>query len=151
MSSVENILSVTQSIQTKLEEAATERQKDIRSLVEKNAALEKENYHGRRTSKPQQLRWRSFRDKDQPDEVLVGDSILRDVSSDLLMDTQVVCKKGAKLSDIEETVRALPRGYDRITLIAGEEHPEGSGDEGADAIVRDFGGLIDCAERRRRK
>ncbi len=78
----------------------------------------------------------------------MGDSILRDVSSDLLMDTQVVCKKGAKLSDIEETVRALPRGYDRITLIAGEDYPEGSGDEGADAIIRAFGGLIDCAKEK---
>ena len=40
------------------------------------------------------LTWRTFRQSNQPSLLLIGNSVIRDVSSDMLVDTEVVCLPG---------------------------------------------------------
>ena len=48
--------------------------------------------------------WRTFRQPNQPSSLLIGSSLIRDVNSARLVDTEVVCLPGGKLAGIEKNV-----------------------------------------------
>ena len=48
------------------------------------------------------LTWKSFRRQNEPSSLLIGSSIIRDVSQDKLHDTNVVCKPGATIASIRK-------------------------------------------------
>ena len=73
--------------------------------------------------------------------MLVGSSIISDVSKDKLDDTDVICKPGGKIGDAKSAVEALDSGYDSITLVVG------GNDIPPMSVVDNYGGLIDVAKR----
>ena len=62
------------------------------------------------------LTWRTFRQPNQPSSLLIGSSLIRDVNSATLVDTEVVCLPGGKLAGIEKKISELSSGYDTIKV-----------------------------------
>ena len=74
------------------------------------------------TLKIQEQTWKTFRAANTTTKsLLIGSSIIRDVKEDQLIDTKVISKSGARISNLCEVVDNLPQGvqYDRAILVAG--------------------------------
>ena len=65
------------------------------------------------------LTWRTFRQPGQPSSLLIGSSLVRNVSQDKLVDTGGICLPGGKLADVKRKLEQQPSGFDTITVLAG--------------------------------
>ena len=65
------------------------------------------------------LTWRTFRQPSQPSSLLIDSSLVRNVSRDKLVDTDVICLPGGKLADVKRKLEQQPSGFDTITVQAG--------------------------------
>ena len=65
------------------------------------------------------LMWRTFRQPSQPSSLLIGSSLVRNVSRDKLVDTDVICLPGGNLADVKRKLEQQPSGFDTITVQAG--------------------------------
>ena len=91
------------------------------------------------------LTWRTFRQPNQPSSLLIGSSLIRDVDSDLLVDTEVVCLPGGKLTGIEKKISEMSSGYDSITVVAGGNDCDTSQSTPAPTVMDAFATVIDAA------
>ncbi len=148
---VEELLQVTKDINQKLENAEKQRKEDLGEVQGKNDALTGENTQLRqKTAKMSEqiadLTLRSYRQRDQPSTVAVGDNLLQDVSEDLLVDTTVRYRKDAQVADLAEDIRGLSRGYDNIAIITRANDCDRTDPPDAATIVQSYGQLIDHAK-----
>ena len=64
--------------------------------------------------------WKSFRSEEKERTLLVGSSLVRDMEQSHLVNTDVVCIPGGKISDVLKTVsQAETDKYARIALVVG--------------------------------
>ena len=92
------------------------------------------------------LTWRTFRQPNQPSSLLIGSSLIRDVNSATLVDTEVVCLPGGKLAGIEKKISELSSGYDTITVVAGGNDCDTSPSTPAPTVIDAFASVIDAAK-----
>ena len=92
------------------------------------------------------LTWRTFRQPNQPSSLLIDSSLIRDVSSATLVDTEVVCLPGGKLAGIEKKISELSSGYDTITVVAGGNDCDTSPSTPAPMVIDAFASVIDAAK-----
>ena len=92
------------------------------------------------------LTWRTFRQPNQPSSLLIGSSLIRDVNSATLVDTEVVCLPGGKLAGIEKKISELSSGYDTITVVAGGNDCDTSLSTPAPTVIDAFASVIDAAK-----
>ena len=92
------------------------------------------------------LTWRTFRQPNQPSSLLIGSSLIRDVDSDLLVDTEIVCLPGGKLAGIEKKINEMSSGYDSIALVAGGNDCDTSPSTPALMVIDAFDSVIDAAK-----
>ena len=90
--------------------------------------------------------WRTFRQPNQPSSLLIGSSLIRDVNSARLVDTEVVCLPGGKLAGIEKKIIELSSGYDTITVVAGGNDCDTSPYTPARTVIDAFASVIDAAK-----
>ena len=94
------------------------------------------------------LKWKSFRNSNQRNHVVIGSSIIRDVDQEKLLDTDVKCKRGGCISDVKSVVEQLTPGYESVTLLVGGNDCEAKPIKSADAILKSYSELIDVAKEK---
>ena len=129
------------TLNVKHQEAMADLKKENASLNRENKELRMKN--GELNLKINSLTWKSFRKSGQRSHALIGNSIIRDVAQDNLVDTEVFCKRGARISDIKSAVEQLTPGYETIT---GGNDCEDEPARPTEAIVKSYGELIDAAK-----
>ena len=83
---------------------------------------------------------------EQQQHVLMGSSIIREVDKDKLCNTEVICKPGAKISDISSEVdKITEKQYDHMALVVGGNDCA-SNPKSADELVVEYSQLIDKAK-----
>ena len=148
---VSSILDMVSEIRRILLSHQTKYEGEISKLKEDNGKLLQENKDLRQTvadlrTSVNKLTWKSFRKDGQRSHVLIGSSIIRDVTEEKLHDTEVICKRGGNISDVKTVVENLNPGYESITLVVGGNDCGASSPKPAENIVSSFGGLIDSAK-----
>ena len=123
---------------------------EIQKMMEAKTKLEKENTDLRKNVaelniQVNTLKWKSFRRSDKPNNALVGNSIIRDVSCEMLEDTEVVCSKENGIADVKKKMEDLSPGYDTITLAIGGHACVTDPSRSADNIVNLYSSLIESA------
>ena len=78
------------------------------------------------------LTWRTFRQPGQPSSLLIGSSLVRNVSRD-------------KLADVKRKLEQQPSGFDTITVLAGGNDCDTSPPPSAEAVVEAYSAVIDTA------
>ena len=91
------------------------------------------------------LTWRTFRQPSQSSSLLIGSSLVKNVSRDKLVDTDVISLPGGKLADIKKKLEQLPNGFDSITVLAGGNDCDTSPPTSAETIVDAYSAVIDTA------
>ncbi len=89
--------------------------------------------------------WRQFRS--QPKSVVIGSSVIRDISQSRLQNTDVICISGGKISNIKDKVNQLSSDVTReqaILVVGGNDcDPRESGDSRtASDIIEDYRTLV---------
>ena len=82
------------------------------------------------------------REPNQPSSLLIGSSLIRDVNSATLVDTEVVCLPGVKLAGIERKISELLSGYDTITVVAGGNDCDTSPSTPAPTVIDAFASVV---------
>ena len=141
---VSEVTKLLNTSNVKHQEAMVDLKKENASLNRENKELRMKN--GELNLKINSLTWKSFRKSGQCSHALIGSSIIRDVAQDNLVDTEVICKRGARISDIKSAVEQLTPGYETITLVTGGNDCEDEPARPAEAIVKSYGELIDAAK-----
>ena len=126
------------------------RQDDRAAATAERAALRQQNELLRRdvatlNEQVKTLTWKTFRPTGQLSSLLIGSSLIKQVSSDNLKDTDVVCLPGGRIKDVRDHLEALPSGYESITLLVGGNDCDVTPPPSAAAIVATYGGLLDMA------
>ena len=126
---------------------------EIQKMMEDKTKLEKENTDLRKNVadlniQVNTLKWKSFRRSDKPNNALVGNSIIRDVSCEMLEDTEVVCSKENGIADVKKKMEDLSPGYDTITLAIGGHACATDPSSSADNIVNLYSSLIESAKNK---
>ena len=140
---VEGLVSAVRVIGEQLASSEKERRDERIRTEERAMALHKEVV----TLKEQvaTLTWRTFRQPGQPSSLLLGSSLVRNVSRDKLVDTDVTCLPGGKLADVKRKLEQLPCGFDTITVLAGGNDCDTSPPPSAEAVVEGYSAVIDTA------
>ena len=70
--------------------------------------------------------WTAFQKKTEPKTLLLGSSLIRDIDSTKLVNTDVTCVRGGKIKDFVAKVEACDNNYDRTVLVLGGNdcHPD---------------------------
>ena len=63
--------------------------------------------------------WTAFQKKTEPKTLLLGSSLIRDIDSTKLVNTDVTCIRGGKIKDFVAKVEACDNEYDRTVLVLG--------------------------------
>ena len=100
LTSLDGLIATVRTIGEQLTTAERARHDDRQAASAENAALRCEIV----TLKEQvaTLTWRTFRQPSQPSSLLIGSSLIRHVSRDKMVDTEVMCIPGGKLAGIEK-------------------------------------------------
>ena len=140
---IEGLVSAVRVIGEQLATSERERRDERIRTEERAMALRKEVV----TLKEQvaTLTWRTFRQPGQPSSLLIGSSLVRNVSRDKLVDTDVICLPGGKLADVKRKLEQQPSGFDTITVLAGGNDCDTSPPPSAEAVVEAYSAVIDTA------
>ncbi len=73
---------------------------------------------------------------------MIGDSTIRDIDENRLLDTKVISKAGASVNDVNSVVDRLPDKYPMIALVVGENNCDNnSADKTPEDITNSLGSL----------
>ena len=76
-------------------------------------------------------------------DLLTGSSLIRDIDSDKLANTSVVCIPGAKISNIKDELSANASFYDNVTLVVGGNDCHQNPPRTAADIIDSYNDLLD--------
>ena len=149
---VTNLTAVIATLTERLDTTEQNRIKDSEALTLANEKLATKNDTLLKnvidlSQQVKALTWKSFRKAGQHSSVLLGSSIIRDVDAKKLVDTVVIAKSGAKISEVTKEVEKLVSGYDMLTLVVGGNDCDKPTDDSTSvtAIIEQYGNLIDAA------
>ena len=93
--------------------------------------------------------WRQLNSKSPHGTVVIGSSIIRDISEDKLVATQCICKRGGVIKDLQDALDSLPidKPFSRIILIGGgNDCDTDSEDLDVSGITAQYRDLVECAK-----
>ena len=91
--------------------------------------------------------WRQL--KSPHGTVVIGSSIIRDISEEKLVATQCICKRGGVIKDLQEALDSLPmkKPSSRIILIGGGNDCDTDNDDlDVSGITSQYKDLVECAK-----
>ena len=86
--------------------------------------------------------------------VLIGSSVIRDISDDKLAATRCICRRGGAIKDLQEALDNLPtnKPLSRIILIGGGNNCDSENDDlDVTGITAQYRYLVECAKSRATK
>jgi len=63
--------------------------------------------------------WQGFRQKPEPQTLLMGSSLIRDIDPSKLKHTDVVCVRGGHIKDFSREIDNMDKTYDRTVMVLG--------------------------------
>ena len=93
--------------------------------------------------------WHQLKSKFPHGTVVIGSSIIRDISEDKLVATQCICKRGGFIKDLQDALDSLPidKPFSRIILIGGgNDWDTDSEDLDVIGITAQYRDLVECAK-----
>ena len=91
--------------------------------------------------------WRQL--KSPHGTVVIGSSIIRDISEEKLVATQCICRRGGVIKDLQEALGSLPteKPFSRIILIGGGNDCDTDDDDlDVSGITAQYKDLVECAK-----
>lgn len=148
---VEKINENLERLQKQLLNRITSLEKDLREKQAECDKLKAENTAQRQTISDQNTRlqksaWQSFAKKQ---DIILGDSVLRDVNEEELINTKLQCHPGAKVSDIISDIAPevdKSSSYGTVTLVVGINDCLEKAKKPLQAVVDDYTQLIEKAK-----
>ncbi len=146
---VKSLVTTVNGMRKQLEESERARKEDIQKLTQDNVELR--NILTQITNEQNSEMWRKFRLSDLPQNngrtVVVGSSIVRDISESQLNNTTVIVKHGGLIKDIKHRVAQLPGDKClNMCLVAGGNDCSGSPDP--ITVVESYKELITAAKEK---
>ena len=147
---VTQLVTAMADMSDKMRSSEQARQDDRAAATAERAALHQQNELLRRdvatlNEQVKTLTWKTFRPTGQLSSLLIGSSLIKQVSRDNLKDTDVVCLPGGRIKDVRDHLEALPSGYESITLLVGGNDCDITPPPSAATIVATYGGLLGMA------
>ena len=79
--------------------------------------------------------------------LLIGSSVIRDISADKLINTKVMSISGGRITDVSARLQSETDTYHRVTLMVGGNDCSARTDQKPiEAIIDDFRAMIECAK-----
>ena len=132
LDTVLGVLTKQNDIINDLKESLEEKNGKCESLLKENVELNRKIFE---LTKKRKIVQQKF--------LLMGSSIIREVSKDKLIETDVICKRGGKIADICDEVEKIPSHYGHIALVIGGNDCESKPQKNPTEIVEDYSKLID--------
>lgn len=127
----------------KLQDALIQKDKAHSDLM--GTLLDLRAQNAKLTTEQSRSKWESFHTTSEQHTVLIGSSIIRDIDQHKLLNTDVKCRPGAKISDLIDELKCLPDGkYSHIILVGGGNDSSDTKDPAA--VVNSFKDMISAAK-----
>ena len=144
---VTELTSLVETMMTTTKNAEVNHQHQLDKIMTENA--EWRRVVAEMTQSIGKLSWNSFRQSPNSKSILIGSSLIKDIDSDKLIDTSVVCKPGGKIKDIHNVITNDVSNEDRyktMTIVVGGNDCDTTPPTSAADIVEDYAKMIDDAK-----
>ena len=120
-----------------LKDSLNEKSKECKNLIKENLELNKKVHSLVKKNNMSNIQ----------KSLLIGSSIIREVSEDKLVNTDVVCKRGGTISDICKEVEKISKGhYNHIAMVVGGNDCSSQPSRSPTDTVEGYSKLIDAAK-----